>query len=84
MNKDLQDEVKMLQREIVKSEHKILNFANEGNSEIAKKCISTMQADLKYLSIIVNGAPIDPKQNLEIREFLRVHYENLWRIPIPA
>jgi len=84
MNKDLQDEIKMLQREIVKSEDKILNFANEGDSEIAKKCLSTMQADLKYLSIIVNGAPIDPKQNLKIREFLRVHYENLWRIPIPA
>jgi len=84
MDKDLLDEIKMLQREIVKSEDKILDFANEGDSETTKKCISTIQADLKYLSIIVNGAPIDPRQNLKIREFLRVHYENLWRIPLPA
>ena len=83
MDKDLQHEINSLQREILNAEQKLMNPKNE-DSKNQKKYIDTIHADLKYLSIIVNSAPIEPKQSLQAREFLRVHLENLWRIPLHA
>ena len=84
MNEDLQQEIKTLQNEIVREENKIIDYQNNDDSKSMKKSIATIHSDLKYLSIIANGAPIDPKQNMKIREFLRIHLENLWRIRIPV
>jgi len=84
MNEDLQQEIKTLQNEIVKEENKIIDYPNNNDSKSMKKSIATIHSDLKYLSIIANGAPIDPKQNMKIREFLRIHLENLWRMRIPV
>ena len=84
MDIDLQREIKTLQRDIENEEDKILDFTNKEDYNSVKKCITTIQSDLKYLSIIVNGVPVDPKQNMKIRNFLRIHYENLWRMPLPA
>ena len=84
MNIDLQKEIRTLQRDIENEEDKILNFTNKEDYDSVKKCITTIHSNLKYLSIIANGAPIDPKQNMKIRTFLRIHYENLWRMPLPA
>ncbi|MCH7940547.1 MAG: hypothetical protein IH842_01040 [Thaumarchaeota archaeon] len=84
MNKDLQQEIKTLQNEIVKEENKIIDYPNNDDSKSMKKSIATIHSDLKYLSIIANGAPIDAKQNMKIREFLRIHFENLWRMRIPV
>jgi len=81
MDKDLQHEINSLQSEILNAEDKIIR-SDKDDSQKMKKHIDTIHADLKYLSIIVNSAPIEPKQNLQIREFLRVHLENLWRIPL--
>ena len=83
MDKDLQYEINSLQREILNAEQKIMDSKNDGSQNV-KKYVDTIHADLKYLSIIVNSAPIEPKQSLQIREFLRVHLENLWRIPLHA
>jgi len=84
MNEDLQQEIKTLQNEIVKEENKIIDYPKNDNSKSMKKSIAMIHSDLKYLSIIANGAPIDAKQNMKIREFLRVHFENLWRMRIPV
>ena len=84
LNKDLLQEIKNLQNEIVREEKKILDDSSKGNSKSVQKSITKIHSDLKYLSIIANGAPIDAKQNLKIREFLRIHFENLWRIQVPA
>jgi len=84
MNKDLQQEIKTLQNEIVREENKIIYYANTDDTKSMKKSIETIHSDLKYLSIIANGAPIDAKQNMKIREFLRIHFENLRRMPIPV
>jgi len=82
MNTDLQQEIKTLQNEIVREESKIIDYTDTGDTKSLKKSIETIHSDLKYLSIIANGAPIDAKQNMKIREFLRIHFENLRRIPI--
>ena len=83
MNKDLQQEIKTLQNEIVREENKIIDYTNTDDTKSLKKSIETIHSDLKYLSIIANGAPIDAKQNMKIREFLRIQFENLRRMPIP-
>ncbi|MDX1533526.1 MAG: hypothetical protein R3230_04915 [Nitrosopumilaceae archaeon] len=83
MDKDLQHEIRTLQREILTAEEKIIQL-DGSNSKNLKKYIDTIHADLKYLSIIVNSAPIEPRQSMQIREFLRIHLENLWRIPLHA
>jgi len=83
MNKDLQHEIKTLQNEILREENKIIDYTNTDNTKSMKKSIEIIHSDLKYLSIIANGAPIDAKQNMKIREFLRIHFENLRRMPIP-
>ena len=80
MNKDLQQEIKTLQNEIVREENKIIDYTNNADTRSMKKSTDTIHSDLKYLSIITNGAPIDPKQNMKVREFLRIHYENFWRM----
>ena len=84
MDIDLQKEIRKLQRNVENEEGKILDFTNKEDYDAVKKCIATIQSDLKYLSIILNGAPIDPKHNMKIRDFLRIHYENLCRMPLPA
>jgi len=84
MNKDLQQEIKTLQNEIVREENKIIDYTNTDDTKSLKKSIETIHSDLKYLSIIANGAPIDAKQNMKIREFLRIHFENLRRMLIPV
>ncbi len=68
----------------MKEENKIIDYPNNDDSKSMKKSIATIHSDLKYLSIIANGAPIDAIQNMKIREFLRIHLENLWRMRIPV
>jgi len=84
MNNDLQQEIKKLQNEIVKEESKIIDYTNYDDVKSIQKSLATIHSDLRYLSIIVNGAPIDAKQDMQVREFLRIHFENLWRIRIPV
>jgi len=83
MDKDLQAEIRTLQREILNAEQRIL-FSTKDDSPNVKKSIEAIHANLKYLSIIVNSAPIDPKDSMKIREFIRIHLESLWRVPLHA
>ena len=84
MNKDLEQEIMKLQREIEREEEKIVNLANKENNIAVKKSIEKIHSNLKYLSIIVNGSPMELRENMKIREFIGIHFENLWRIPLPA
>jgi hypothetical protein len=84
MNEDLHQEIKKLQNEILKEENKIIDYTNNDDVKSIQKSIAIINSDLKYLSIITNGAPIDAKLNMQIREFLRIHFENLRRMRIPA
>lgn len=81
MNKDLRQEIKFLQDEIKENERKIQQAMANGDFDSIPKYTTTIHSDLKYLNIIVNGAPIDLKESRQIMDFIRIHYENLWRIP---
>ena len=84
MNKDLFQEITNLQNEIVREEKKITDYTTKDDVKSVKKSIETIHSDLRYLSIIANGSPMDVTQNMKLREFLRIHFENLWRMRIPA
>lgn len=75
MRRDVRQDIKTLQVEIINHESKIIEFIHVGEYELAKKCLSKIESDLKYLSIIANGAPIDKNEDRKIMDFLRSHYE---------
>ena len=76
MKSSLHDEIKNLKQDIVNEERKINQAINHGNTDTAKKSLAQIDSDIKYLSIIANGAPINHKEDLEIRKFLIKHYQN--------
>ena len=43
-----------------------------------------LESNLKYLSILANGASIDKNEDRKIMDFLRIHYENLQKLSLPA
>jgi len=46
-------------------------------NELVKKSIGELRSDLKYLSVLANGAEIDKNEYKKIMVFLRVHYNYL-------
>ena len=83
MNKDLQQQIISLEKEIIKEESKINNTENK-DAKFVRKSLSVIESDLKYLSIVANGVPLEKKENMKIMEFLRIHYENMWNLSLPA
>jgi len=81
-DKSLHQEIRTLKREILSEEIKIYVALQKENYDNVKKASDKIKSNLKYLSIIVNGAPIEPKENMQIMGFLRMHYETLWRLPV--
>jgi len=76
MNTNLHEEIKNLKQEIVNEERKVNQAIIQGNPESVKKNLAKIDSNIKYLSIIANGAPIDHKEDLAIRKFLIKHYQN--------
>ena len=73
----MRQDIKTLQVEIINYESRFIEFTNAREYELAKKCLSKIESDLKYLSIIANGAPIDKNEDRKIMDFLRIHYESM-------
>jgi len=76
MDTNLHEEIKNLKQEIVNEERKVNQAIIQGNPELVKKSLAQIDSNIKYLSIIANGAPIDHKEDLVIRKFLIKHYQN--------
>ena len=84
MNKDLSDEIKFLENDIIANEKKIKDAISNHKSDSISKYTSVIHTDLKYLNIIVNGSPLDPLESRKVMDFVRIHFENLRRIPVHA
>lgn len=82
--RDIYHEIKSLQVEIINEESKIIEFLNTGKFDLVRKSIDRINSDLKYLSILANGAPIDKNDDRKIMDFLRIHYENVKKLSVPA
>ncbi|MDH3311544.1 MAG: hypothetical protein OEM28_00150 [Nitrosopumilus sp.] len=84
MPTDIHNEIKNLENEILRIEDNIVEFLRMKYDEGIKKSLRLLESDLKYLSILANGAPIDKNEDRKIMEFLRTHYDYLQKLSVPA
>ena len=77
-----QQEIRNLENEILKIEENISEFLRLGYSEGVKKSRKQLESNLKYLSILANGAPIEKNADRELMDFLRIHYDYLQKVPV--
>jgi len=80
----LHEEIERLKKVIENEETKVAQATQKGDNTSVSKSLATINSNLKYFSIVVNGAPLDKKEEMKTREFLRIHYENLCKLSLPA
>lgn len=73
-----------LEKDIVQIEYNLIEFLKLKHEDEIKKSIRQLESNLKYLSILANGIPIDKNEDRKIMDFLRVHYNNLQKLSVPA
>ena len=84
MPSDIRQDIKNLENDILQTEDSIIEFLGVNYDEGVKKSLRQLESDLKYLSIIANGAPIKKKEDKKIMNFLRTHYNYLQKLSVPA
>ena len=84
MNYDLRQKITNLEKDILQVENNMVEFERLKYEDGIKKSIQRLESDLRYLSVLVNGAPIDKNEDRRIMDFLRIHYDNLQRLSIPV
>ncbi len=77
-------EIRELENSILAKENQLSQDLSKGNYDSISKNLESLKSDLKYLSILANGSPMNKKDNLKVMEFLRIHLEKLWDLSIPA
>ena len=81
---NVRQDIKNLEHDILQIESNIIEFLNVNYDEGIKKSLYQLESNLKYLSIIANGAPVDRKEDKKIMDFLRTHYDYLQKLSVPA
>jgi len=84
MQNNIRQDIKDLEHEILQIEENIIEFLSLNYDEGIKKSLSKLESNLKYLSIIANGAPIDRKEDRDVMDFLRTHYNYLQKLSVPV
>jgi len=84
MYDDLHQKITNLEKDILQIEDNMIEFEKLKYEKGIKKSIQRLELDLKYLSILANGAPINKNEDRRIMDFLRIHYDNLQKLSIPA
>ena len=74
---DIRQRIAGLESGIMATEEKIAQHIMAGHQEEAKRSMAHLESDLKYLSVLVNGAPIDRDEDRRLMDFLRIHYNRL-------
>ena len=73
-----------LEKEIIYVEKTLIEFLNLKYEEGIKKSLHQLESNLRYLSILANGAPINKNEDRKIMDFLRIHYNYLQKLSVPA
>ena len=73
-----------LEKDILHIEEKLVEFLNLKYEEGIKKSLHQLESNLRYLSILANGAPINKNEDRKIMDFLRTHYDYLQKLSVPA
>ena len=84
MPSDIRQDIKNLENDILQTEDNIVEFLGVNYDEGVKKSLHQLESNLKYLSILANGAPIGKNEDIKIMNFLRTHYNYLQKLSVPA
>jgi len=84
MQTNIHQEIKNLEDDVLQTENSIVEFLGMNYEEGIKRSLHQLESDLKYLSILANGAPIDKNEDRKIMDFLRIHYNHLRKLSVPA
>ena len=84
MENKLNKEIEVLKKAIRAEEERVAFATLNSDDDAVSKSLAVIDSDLKYLSIVVNGAPIDQKVDRKTREFLRIHFENMCKLSLPS
>jgi hypothetical protein len=84
MQNDCYQDIMNLENDIVQIEDTVMNFLKLKHENGIKKSIRQLESNLKYLSILANGAPINKNEDRKIMDFLRIHYNYLQKLSVPA
>ena len=82
--RSVHEDIKNLEKEILQTEDKIIEYLRVRYEEGIKTSLHHLDLDLKYLSILANGAPIDKNEDRKIMDFLRIHYDYMHKLSVPA
>ena len=85
MNDDIiYSDILNLEKDILHIEETLVEFLNLKYEEGIKKSLHQLESNLRYLSILANGAPINKNEDRKIMDFLRTHYDYLQKLSVPA
>lgn len=84
MQIDVCQDIRKLENEILQLENNIIEFMGFKYQIGIEKSLRQLESDLKYLSILANGAPIDKKEDRKLMDFLRTHYDYLQKLSVPV
>jgi hypothetical protein len=73
-----------LEKDILHIEETLVEFLNLKYEKGIKKSLHQLESNLRYLSILANGAPINKNEDRKIMDFLRIHYDYLQKLSVPA
>ena len=73
-----------LEKDILHIKERLVEYLNLKYEEGIKKSLHQLESNLRYLSILANGAPINKNEDRKIMDFLRTHYDYLQKLSVPA
>jgi len=84
MQSDIREDIKNLEDDILQIEDSIVEFLGLNYEKGIKRSLHQLESDLKYLSILANGAPIAKNEDRKIMDFLRTHYNYFRKLSVPT
>ncbi|MCV0372296.1 MAG: hypothetical protein K5793_01905 [Nitrosarchaeum sp.] len=82
MQTDIRQNIQTLKNDILKIENDIEEFLKFDYIKGVKQSIHQLELNLKYLSVIANGAPINKAEDRDVMEFLMTHYIRLQKFTL--
>ena len=83
-NSTIYKDILNLENDIIHIEKSLVEFLNLKYEEGIKKSLHQLESNLRYLSVLANGAPINKSEDRKIMDFLRTHYNYLQKLSVPA
>ncbi len=84
MQDDIRNDINNLEDDILQIEQSIMDFLRPNHDQQLKKALHELRSDLKHLSVLANGAPLDKTETRKTMDFLRTHYNHLQELSLPA